>query len=194
MSISAYGSTFVLFFVDGDVVKNVVGLRQEMGLEGHLLWLWNGVEEGAEVSGRECFGGPLLVRIDEKLALVALIPVAQKITIRACQLVGLAVFPEPTDGEILTEMLRVYTRRWGKHAGEERLCPIKFRSVGSRIDQLKFRQATEQGLIIFEVGEEADKAVVGRVRIDKRRDKMLGNWFVMAEGNGKAVHKIAFRF
>ena len=125
MSISTYGSASVQVFVAGDVVQNVVGLGQEMGPEGHLLWFWSGIGEGAEVGWRESFGGPIPVRLGKQLAFVSLVSITQYFTICTCQLTGLAALPGLANGEILLEMLRVYTRRWGKHTGEERLRLMK---------------------------------------------------------------------
>ena len=65
MSISTYGSASVQVFVAGDVVQNVVGLGQEMGPEGHLLWFWSGVDEGPDLVRRESFDSPIPVRLSE---------------------------------------------------------------------------------------------------------------------------------
>ena len=50
MSVRVDGSTSAPVFVDGNVVQNVVGLGQEIGLEGHLLSLRTGVDEGRDVA------------------------------------------------------------------------------------------------------------------------------------------------
>ena len=77
MSISGDGSTSVAVFVDGDVVHNVVRLRQEMGFEGHLLSLRTGVNEGVDLGWGETLGHPVLVHLVEQVPLVSLISVAQ---------------------------------------------------------------------------------------------------------------------
>ena len=77
MSIFADGSTSVAVFVDGDVVQNVVRLRQEMGFEGHFLLLWTGVNEGVDLGWGETLGHPVLVHLVEQVPLVSLISVAQ---------------------------------------------------------------------------------------------------------------------
>ena len=194
MSISACGSTCGLFFVDGNVVQDVVGLGQEMGLEEHLLRFRVGVDEGADLVRRESFRSPIPVCLVEELALVALISIAQYVAIYARQLGSLAAFPELAYGEIPAEKLRVHARGRGKQAGKERLRPMKLCRVGSRIDQLELRQAAKQGLMVFEVGEEADKAITTKVAIDKRGDRMIGARFWMMQEYGKAVHEIAFRY
>ena len=112
MSISAHGSAFALVFAAGNVVQNVVRLGQKKSLEGRFLLLWGGVDEGVQVVWRESFGGPIPVCVGKDFALVALISIAQKLTICACELAGLAVFPELANGEILAEMLRVHARKW----------------------------------------------------------------------------------
>ena len=77
MSVSGDGSASAQVFVDGNVVQNVVGLGQEIGLEGHLLSLWTGVDEGGDVGWGESFGCPLPVSVVEQLALIPLISVPQ---------------------------------------------------------------------------------------------------------------------
>ncbi len=78
MSVSVDGSTSAPVFVDGNVVQNVVGLGQENGLEGHLLSLGTGVDDGGDVGWGESFACcPLPVRVVEQLALIPLISVPQ---------------------------------------------------------------------------------------------------------------------
>ena len=137
MSISAYGSTFVLVIVEGNVVQNVVGLGQKKSLEGRFLLLWGGVDEGVQVGWRESYGGPLPVCVGKDFALVALISIAQKITIRPRKLVGLAAFPELADGEIAAEMLGIHTSSGGKEVGKERLRPKELSGIGSGVDKLE---------------------------------------------------------
>ena len=96
----------------------------------------------------------------------------------------MAALPELANGEIPTEMLDVNARRRGEQAGEEHLSPMKFLAAGSRIDHLERGQATEERRIVFEVGDEAEKAIAGRVAVDERGDRMMRAWFRMASENG----------
>ena len=100
-------------------------------------------------SGASLLVAPLPVCFGKEFALVALVSVPQNVTISTRKLAGLAAFPELADGEIPAEMLRIHARRWSKQARKERLCPMKFCGVGSRIDHLELRKAAEQGLVVF---------------------------------------------
>ena len=62
---------------DRNVVQNVVGLRQEMGLECHLWLLRTGVNEGVDLGWGEAFGGPVLVHLVEQVLLVSVISLAK---------------------------------------------------------------------------------------------------------------------
>ena len=77
MSTSADGSTSAAVFVEGNVLQNVVGLRQKMGFEGHLLSLRTGVNEGVDLDWGETFGHPVLVHLVEQVPLVSLISLAK---------------------------------------------------------------------------------------------------------------------
>ena len=77
MSTSADGSTSAAVFVEGNVVQNVVGLRQKMGFEGHLLSLGTGVNEGIYLRWGETFGDPVPIGLVEQVPLVSLISFAK---------------------------------------------------------------------------------------------------------------------
>src|SRR5712692_3649204 len=71
---------------------------------------------------------------------------------------------------------------------------MKFLTVGSRIDHLERWQAAQQRLIVFEVGNEAEKAVPGRVAVDERGDRVIRSRFRTAEKDRKPFYEIPLSF
>jgi hypothetical protein len=67
---------------------------------------------------------------------------------------------------------------------------MKFLTVGSRIDHLERWQAAQQRLIVFEVGNEAEKAIAGRVAVDEGGDRGIRSRFRTAEKDRKPVYEI----
>ena len=190
MSTSADGSTSAAVFVEGNVVQNVVGLRQKMGFEGHLLSLGTGVNEGIYLRWGETFGDPVPIGLVEQVPLISLISVPQQVAVGTGQGPVFMALPELADGEIPAETLGVNRRRRGVLTGGECLSPMKFSSVGSRIDHLERRQAAQQGLIGFEVGNEAEKAVSCRVAVEKWGGNGIRSLFLTPKKNGKPVYEI----
>jgi hypothetical protein len=81
-------------------------------------------------------------------------------------------------------MLRGHATGRGEQAGKERLGPMKFCSAGDRID-LERGQVAQQRLMVFEVGDEGEKAIAGRVAVAERGDRMVRAWFRTAQQKRK---------
>jgi hypothetical protein len=76
--------------------------------------------------------------------------------------ISLADLPELADGEVPAEM-RVLARRVGANRRVKNASARRNFGVGGRIDHLEGGQAAQQRLIVFDVGDEGEKAVAGRV-------------------------------
>jgi len=126
--------------------------------------------------------------------LVLLVASAKQIPVGAGEGCVLARLPEPSDLEIVGQMLGVRTVHISENRGENLGCAVEFPVAWGGIDEFEGGQPTQENLVPIQVAGKPRDAMMGWVAVDKSGQRRY--WRVSISGGNeerKSVLEIALQ-